>query len=283
MNLYCNNCGKNGHLFHQCKLPITSYGIIAFRENPLNNSLEYLMIRRKDTLGFVDFMRGKYSIYNKDYILNMIKQMTNAEKTRLITLPFSKLWEDLWGISISKETSCKGHIFSSKIDIYKMEEQNSKSKFESLKLGVYTKSDFYNLEELINMTEPIWTEPEWGFPKGRRNYQEHDYDCAVREFCEETGYSIEQIISINNLQPFEEIFTGSNYKSYKHKYYLTFMKYEDSLNSLGMQSSEVSELRWMTFEQCCLSIRSYNIEKLKVLTAVDNMLKHNCFSTSHFF
>ena len=28
--LYCNNCGKQGHQYHQCKLPITSYGIICF-------------------------------------------------------------------------------------------------------------------------------------------------------------------------------------------------------------------------------------------------------------
>ena len=26
----CNNCGKQGHSFHQCKLPVTSYGIILF-------------------------------------------------------------------------------------------------------------------------------------------------------------------------------------------------------------------------------------------------------------
>ena len=133
------------------------------------------------------------------------------------------------------------------------------------------------------MTEPVWTEPEWGFPKGRRNYQERDYDCAAREFCEETGYSMDKMITIKNVQPFEEIFTGSNYKSYKHKYYLTCMKYEDTLTSRGMQSCEVSELRWMSFEQCCSSIRSYNIEKLKVLSAVNNMLIHNCFSTSFLF
>ena len=40
---FCNNCGKNGHVFHQCKQPITSIGIIAFRYN-INNKLEYLMI-----------------------------------------------------------------------------------------------------------------------------------------------------------------------------------------------------------------------------------------------
>ena len=30
-NTICNNCGKQGHLFNQCKIPITSYGIIVFR------------------------------------------------------------------------------------------------------------------------------------------------------------------------------------------------------------------------------------------------------------
>ena len=28
---FCNNCGKQGHLYHQCKRPITSIGIVAFR------------------------------------------------------------------------------------------------------------------------------------------------------------------------------------------------------------------------------------------------------------
>ena len=60
---FCNNCGKLGHLFHQCKIPITSIGIIAFRIK--NNKIEYLLIRRKDSLSFVDFLRGKYQLNNK--------------------------------------------------------------------------------------------------------------------------------------------------------------------------------------------------------------------------
>ena len=30
---FCNNCGKHGHLFHQCKNPITSIGIIVFNND----------------------------------------------------------------------------------------------------------------------------------------------------------------------------------------------------------------------------------------------------------
>lgn len=93
---YCNNCGKSGHLYHHCKLPITSNGIIAFRKNN-DNIIEYLLIRRKDTLGHIDFMRGKYSVMNRQYIINMLNQMTIDEKSRLITDNFETLWNTVWG------------------------------------------------------------------------------------------------------------------------------------------------------------------------------------------
>ena len=64
-NNFCNNCGKNGHLFHQCKIPITSIGVIlADISGP---EIKFLMIRRKDTLGYVDFIRGRYP-YNLSLI-----------------------------------------------------------------------------------------------------------------------------------------------------------------------------------------------------------------------
>ena len=31
-SLFCNNCGKSGHLILECKMPITSIGIIVFRK-----------------------------------------------------------------------------------------------------------------------------------------------------------------------------------------------------------------------------------------------------------
>ena len=39
INNFCNNCGKHGHLFHQCKNPITSIGIIVFNNDQLNTEL----------------------------------------------------------------------------------------------------------------------------------------------------------------------------------------------------------------------------------------------------
>ena len=79
--IYCNNCGRIGHQYHQCKLPITSYGIIAFKITK-NKEVKYLLIRRKDTLGYVDFIRGKYTHNNMQHIVNMLQEMTNDEKKR---------------------------------------------------------------------------------------------------------------------------------------------------------------------------------------------------------
>ena len=46
----------------------------------------------------------------------------------------------------------------------------------------------YTLTSLINESTTAWDVPEWGIPKGRRNYQEKDLQCGLREFEEETGY-----------------------------------------------------------------------------------------------
>lgn len=261
---FCNNCGKQGHVYNQCKVPITSIGIITFRINN-NAELEYLMICRKHTLGFIDFMRGKYLPTNKEYILNMMKQMTDHEKRNLVALPFADLWKDIWGNeSISVQ--------------YKMEENTSRDRFAALVAGVTTKTDHYTLTELIESSNTIdcWEVPEWGFPKGRRNYQEKDYICAMREFTEETGYPNTLLQKVNNILPFEEIFTGSNYKSYKHKYYLTYMDYQKSLRpnpENQYECYEISKLEWKTFEQCIESIRPYNLEKIRVLTNINTLLK----------
>ena len=73
---FCNNCGKRGHSFGQCRQPITSIGVIGFHYNPTDKQVEYLLICRKDSLGYVDFVRGKYNIHNKQHLMNIIDEMT---------------------------------------------------------------------------------------------------------------------------------------------------------------------------------------------------------------
>jgi len=259
----CNNCGKQGHMFYQCKLPITSYGIIAFRGGL--EGIEYLMIRRKNSFGFIDFMRGKYSPYNLTQLKTMVDEMSLGEKEQILTLSFEKLWTDMWG-----ETNIGNNH-------YKNEEISSKKKFELLKEGVIIDNVNYTLDDIVKLSNTKWLETEWEFPKGRRNQKEKDLECALREFEEETGILQNKITIIENLMLFEEMFIGSNHKAYKHKYFLALFNNSsetDNSNVLNnFQVTEVSKLEWKTLDKCLESIRPYNLEKKTVIQNINKVLQ----------
>ena len=264
INNFCNNCGMKGHLFHQCKLPITSIGLIVFHKDKKESgkkseNIKYLMIRRKDSLGYVDFMRGKYNLNNIMHLLNIINEMTQEEKNNILNIDFNTLWNNLWGDYINNQ--------------YKNEKQNAFEKIKYLKSGIIIDNKYYNLKSLINESTTNWIEPEWGFPKGRRNYMETGIKCALREFQEETGISKDNIKIINNLVPYDETFIGSNYKSYKHSYYVACIDDKDSdiLNN-QFQKSEVSKIEWKTCNEALKSIRKYNIERKEILIKINLLL-----------
>jgi len=237
----CNNCGNGSHSFRYCKYPITSNGIIHVRRDG-----KYLMICRKKTLGFVDFMRGRYNVQCPDYIMNLINEMTVSEKTSLLTQTFQDLSTELWGVP--------------------HEDSFSREKFEALRDGRAPKS----LEQLVRDSTTAWETQEWGFPKGRRNTNESELNCALREYEEETGHSKHNLTLIRNVMPYEEIFIGSNFKSYKHKYYVGF---SDAGPVRPFQPSEVADMKFFTYDEALACIRPYNVERKQLLTNVHQMLQ----------
>ena len=165
-------------------------------------------------------------------------------------------------------------------DKYSNEYIESQEKFQILRDGIIQHHNEYNLKSLIYESNKNnnWIEPEWGFPKGRRNLNESDIDCALREFTEETGYKGHHLTLIDNLMPFEEIFSGSNYKSYKHRYYLMCMKNNSITSYKNYDKSEVSKIEWKTYEECLESIRNYNLEKKQVITNVNYCISNYMYS-----
>jgi len=216
------------------------------------------MIRRKDTFGYIDFIRGKYSPYNIFHLQNIVNEMSKNEKNMILTLPFEKLWYQMWGSTNNIQ--------------FKNEEIISYKKMELIKNGVSVDGELITLKDIVEGSITNWIETEWEFPKGRRNYKEKDLECALREFEEETGISKNKITVIENVMPFEEIFIGSNHKSYKHKYFLAHMdETDDSLSNF--QVTEVSKIEWKTIDECLSSIRPYNLEKRKIITNINKVLQ----------
>ena len=106
-NVQCGNCGVYGHIYKNCDQPILSYGIIGYRKfkqrknkmlkNNMFNQLDcnndyfnikYLLICRKDSLSYCDFLRGRYDIEDSTMINRFLTDMTIDERKNLKTLDF---------------------------------------------------------------------------------------------------------------------------------------------------------------------------------------------------
>jgi 8-oxo-dGTP pyrophosphatase MutT (NUDIX family) len=274
--IYCANCGGVGHIYKNCNHPITSYGVICcrvYREKETSMPIpQYLMVQRKDSLSYVEFIRGKYSIEKRSYIMKLVSNMTDAERNALRTESFDVLWRDLW-----QADECKA---------YQREYAEAKNKFELIRRGYIISNDssqvYFNIDHIINNTVSCLEEAEWGFPKGRRNINEHDFACAVREFKEETGIHPKSIRVLRNQKPFEEVFSGSNKIRYKHIYYLAISFTNNSIchNNLfnpnnKVQSREIKDVKWFTYDQAQLKIRCYNVERKELFRRVHQVIGKN--------
>ena len=262
--IYCCNCGKRGHNYKKCLSPVISYGIILYDDR--GKDIKYLMIQRKDTLGFVEFIRGKYSLNNYKYITQIFKIMTYKERTLILENDFDYLWNSLW---MNKYINNKNN--KNTLNEYKM----SKEKFNMIKNGIYINRIFINLEIINKMSPYIYYETEWGFPKGRRNLYETDIKCAIREFNEETNISSKNYTILDYNKTFIETFYGTNNIKYRHVYYLGKL-----LNNIDLcidkkninQISEIRNIDWFNFNDAYNIIRPYNNEKKKVIKYINSSL-----------
>jgi len=247
-NIICKNCNKPFHTLKQCKYPITSYGIILFRI--FNKELQYLMIRRKNSFGYIDFIKGQYSENNLEYLQKLFDEMSVEEK-ELIQLneDFDILWRRMW------EDNIKSGIFN-----------HSKQKFIHLKTtGI--------IQNLIDSSSTKWIETEWEFPKGRRNYKESDLNTAIREFEEETNINRKYFEIKEHKKIYKENYIGDNLVKYEHRYYLAelYNKFPLELDPNNIhQKIEVGKLEWINIKCAKNLIDNFYTNRLEI---IDELIK----------
>jgi 8-oxo-dGTP pyrophosphatase MutT (NUDIX family) len=283
----CSNCGGTGHGFRMCVEPVSSYGVLVFRWisrselwpqpaefckdviNPTGVTgliPQVLMIQRKDSLGFMDIMRGKYKINDPDYIRTQLRGMTEKEREKLRSMDFEEIWHELWGTD-NESTQRYAH-----------DRVNSKQKLAELRAGVQLVSgEKYCLADLLRQEPVLYTTPEWGFPKGRRDPHESDIKCAFRELEEETSISEKELLKVINIQPFIEQFYGSNNIHYRHTYYIAQYVGERTISydALNVEMArEIGNLTWKPLDEAVLLLRPENIEKRGILLQLANLLRN---------
>lgn len=253
--IFCNNCGLKGHAFRECNDPILSCGIILIRnrESPHNScplpidvkNIEVLMVRRRDSMSYTEFMRGRYEASDHAYVKTLLENMTQSELHKLKCEPFEALWTKLWAHAERHEQELK----------------ISKEKYDCVR-------------HLIEDAVSCYTEPEWGFPKGRRFRSESDDECAEREFKEETNIARNAFILIKGVR-LEETFPGTNNVMYRHRYFVGLVSNPTTIDIhqkfTNMQKREISAIGWKTLTDCMTLTRPHYTERNTMLQALASM------------
>jgi 8-oxo-dGTP pyrophosphatase MutT (NUDIX family) len=213
-----------------------------------------ILVQRRHTIGFIEFIRGKYDISNHEYIIKLFNMMTFDEKRLIREYDNFDVIRTI--IGLKREHN------------YKLEYDEAKKKFNDLR----NHTDSNMIFKLLDKSYTRWTTPEWGIPKGRRNHKEYDIECAVREFVEETGIKYKHINVYRNVKPLEEIYKGINGVVYKHIYYLASIKENDDarmnieiIEKGGQINYEVCNVKLFNLRECHKIIRPYYISKLNVI------------------
>ena len=307
INLHCT---KKNHTFKECNESIVSYGIMLFKLfneesmdismkdmqfsdisgtnkeicntkisiknnsniratnqkdilmfSEINNNFKFLMVRRKHTLGYIEFIRGRYRPENPDGIIFLFQQMTQEEINDIGKHEFLYLWNNFWGESDKKK-------------MLDFEYNKSREKFYALKNG-HTDID---LNFYVENVKPSWNEPEWGFPKGRKNRMETDLECAKREFEEETGFCSDDYFIFDNIDPLVEDLIGTNGLKYRHIYYVAVSKTNkvpEIDNKNLTQINEIGAIEYFTYCDCLKIIRPHHIAKKSIVTNLYNHIVNN--------
>jgi 8-oxo-dGTP pyrophosphatase MutT (NUDIX family) len=239
-------------------LPLNSYGIILFRETK-EKCYEYLTIRRKNSFGYVELLRGHFNPLKKHYVQQLIDETTFEERQNIRTKEFAWLWNDMW-LYNDKESENEHR--------YKNEFTRSKINFETL-----ISTDYFINK--VKKSPCLWEKPEWGFPKGRINSYETSINCALREMEEESGIS-SNAYTLLKMEPLIENFTGTDGRQYRQVYYVARTK-DNTINitldtNNLTQMREVSKIAWMSLKEITKYFRPYNRSRVKMITKLEGCL-----------
>ena len=136
---YCSNCNKYGHISKNCPEPITSVFVICIQitndlsniilNNNMNlsnsdifsfnykrlsnldkinlykNKVKFLLVQRKHSLNYINFVRGIYDENNFEELERIFSFMSKEEIEEISNNNFSYLWQKLWDKTAKKNIS----------------------------------------------------------------------------------------------------------------------------------------------------------------------------------
>jgi 8-oxo-dGTP pyrophosphatase MutT (NUDIX family) len=220
-----------------------SYGVAICRFNLDANQYEMLLVKKRCTYNFVEFVLGHYAKTNESRLIYLFNGMTNAEKLSILSLDYGNIYYNVFltnpdSLYFDDSTTIPDNLV--KFKLYKR-------KF----IDTFVRDDGVRLRLLIAKSKNI--ETIWEVPKGRKsNPQEKELSCAVRETVEETGVSLAKYKLLLDISPRRMTHTDMNTKYINYLYiglignpkFIPRVSFGDK-----QQLSEVVNVAWMNLEQ----------------------------------
>ena len=240
-----------------------AFGICLTRFNKKLGHYEVLLVKRRHSFCYVDFILGKYS--SDCDIIKLLKNITIEEALDIWSLDFKQMWYRVW-------------INDIKPDMY----ERKKSKFRK----IFLKDGGFKLRGMLKGINYSNVIDNWEYPKGHKKIGEHKVECALREFLEETRIHITKIHLYFDVS-FIENFTSESVK-YLRQYYLAIPKTdivpEIRFDNFVKQISEIVDIRWFSLNDIktfdnknrLKNVAKFFIEKVK------KMKKNKCKFVTDF-
>lgn len=190
-----------------------SYGILCCRYDIDSKQIELLMIKRRCSYYYNDFVMGHYNRNDEARLIALFNNMSAEEKVTISRLNFSQMWYRVW---------------------FDIPDRNARDKVAQehyirfMRCKEIFEKNFMNdhgdyLRILLNRSHSC--ETPWEIPKGRKaDPKEKDLNAAIREVWEETGLNPDEYVLLGE-QPLVNTYIYDNTK-YVNTFYIALLKPE---------------------------------------------------------
>jgi len=207
---------------------VKSYGLSIF--NKINGELCVLLIKRKYTYNFFNFVMNNYKFAKKG-LLNIFNNISIEEKKKILLFDYDLIWKTLWWNN-SQNNGISNIIYYKNKKIY---DKNILENINFVKECIYMSKNCPDEECIL-----------YSIPRGRKNFDtENSLLVALRETQEETSLSKSQFHLIYN-------FKRKYITDYFYKIIFFIGIYKNSHNHIKFnfnneeQLLEINGIRWMT-------------------------------------
>ena len=269
-----------------------SYGLACCKF--IEGALHVLMVKKKYTYSFFEFVFGKYPRFDRPKLEAMFDSMTYQEKSDILEMEFDKLWckivlnvpDDPNSINksrtkLKRPTSKKRFELAFQDGIIETDLGNDPSQREK-ELQTYISKrqrfrDFIDdggrrLKELINHSKSA--DPIWEIPKGRPDGIEKPLDTANREFTEETLGCTDNYKIVYEIRPIKINYVNAGC-FYKNEYFVALANpnwIPQFQYNCYEYNREVEELRWVSSAELKYLNRGQHTYK-RMINLVDTITK----------